>query len=443
MALEGTLRDFSFADILQLISLQRKTGVLTLKNEDNVVTISFLDGRIVGANSLNQHTEDRLGLILLKQGAITEAQLEAALRRQEETLQRLGRILIDARIVAGERVREALEQQILQIVYRIFRWGDGEYHFSQETDIDYDKDLLVPMVADSIIMEGARMTDEWPFVDQRIPDRNAIFIKTNPARKIDVAEASDDDLDDLGFSFTDTPEEPPAPETKDERLTRDQAAVYRLVNGRDSVAEIILESPIIEFDTCKAMADLVDRGFIRPARPEEVAHTLSREQEPQAGPARAGLAAVPWLAIPFLVLLGFSLTIMGHNPLNPGSGVRKEIWDRNVLEAASWFRMERLLITAETAYYLTGLYPDSSEMLEGEAWVNPTLLEDPWHRRYHLSVSKDGVSNDGKIVVTCFEYMASGRDKALPLLLLSRSPVWEGEASDSGQRSGPGVVLID
>ncbi|TFG36821.1 MAG: DUF4388 domain-containing protein, partial [Candidatus Aminicenantes bacterium] len=31
MALEGTLRDFSFADILQLISLQRKTGVLTLK----------------------------------------------------------------------------------------------------------------------------------------------------------------------------------------------------------------------------------------------------------------------------------------------------------------------------------------------------------------------------------------------------------------------------
>ena len=44
MALEGTLRDFSFADILQLISLQRKTGVLTLKHEDKLVTISFLDG---------------------------------------------------------------------------------------------------------------------------------------------------------------------------------------------------------------------------------------------------------------------------------------------------------------------------------------------------------------------------------------------------------------
>jgi hypothetical protein len=41
MALEGTLRDFSFADILQLISLQRKTGVLTLRTEENLVTVSF------------------------------------------------------------------------------------------------------------------------------------------------------------------------------------------------------------------------------------------------------------------------------------------------------------------------------------------------------------------------------------------------------------------
>ncbi|RLE33621.1 MAG: response regulator, partial [Acidobacteria bacterium] len=156
MALEGTLRDFSFADILQLISLQRKTGVLTLKDAENVVTISFLDGSIIGSSSLSQHPEDRIGLILLKRGEITENELETALKRQEETLQRLGRILIDYKLVDGEAVRVALSKQILQIVYRVFRWGDGDYHFSQETDIDYDRDLMRPMAADSIIMEGAR-----------------------------------------------------------------------------------------------------------------------------------------------------------------------------------------------------------------------------------------------------------------------------------------------
>ena len=33
MALEGTIKDFGLPDIFQLIGLQRKTGILTLKNE--------------------------------------------------------------------------------------------------------------------------------------------------------------------------------------------------------------------------------------------------------------------------------------------------------------------------------------------------------------------------------------------------------------------------
>ena len=35
MALKGTLKDFSLADIFQLIGIQRKTGVLTLKNDEH------------------------------------------------------------------------------------------------------------------------------------------------------------------------------------------------------------------------------------------------------------------------------------------------------------------------------------------------------------------------------------------------------------------------
>ena len=37
MALEGTIRDFGLPDIFQLIGLQRKTGILTLKNEKDQI----------------------------------------------------------------------------------------------------------------------------------------------------------------------------------------------------------------------------------------------------------------------------------------------------------------------------------------------------------------------------------------------------------------------
>jgi hypothetical protein len=86
VALEGTLRDFSLADIFQLIGLQRKTGVLTLRAPEDVVTVSFLDGKVVGADSLNKRIEDRLGQVLLKTGAVTQEELDASLRVQMETL---------------------------------------------------------------------------------------------------------------------------------------------------------------------------------------------------------------------------------------------------------------------------------------------------------------------------------------------------------------------
>jgi hypothetical protein len=428
VALEGTLRDFSFADILQLISLQRKTGVLTLKNDENVVTISFLEGRLVGSSSLNQHTEDRLGLILLKKGALTETELDASLRRQEETLQRLGRILIDHHVVDGDAVREALQQQILQIVFRVFRWADGDYHFSQETDIDYDRDLMTPMAADSIIMEGARMTDEWPFIDQRIPDREAIFVKVDARRSLEVTEDAPEELDELGFSFTDTPDEGSATPSTEDRVSRSQALVYDLVNGRSSVAEIILASPLIEFDTCKALADLVDRGLIRHATNEEMVRELRRE--PEARRPRFQLPPLPWLAVPFLVLLGFALTVMPHNPINPGFDLRRLVWERYVLEGASWFRLESLARSAETSYFLTGIYPESVRELQQ---VTADGIDDPWGRPYRV------VTRGQKLMVSG----SDGSGQPVPLLIVSRTLAWEDEITSDTSTEGPGVILID
>jgi hypothetical protein len=430
MALEGTLRDFSFADILQLISLQRKTGVLTLKHEDKLVTISFLDGCIVGSSSLNQHTEDRIGLILLKRGEITEAELEAALKRQEETLQRLGRILIDHHVVTPETVREALEQQILQIVFRVFRWSDGEYHFSQETDIDYDRDLMRPMAADSIIMEGARMTDEWPFIDQRIPDREVVFIKSDHSVKFEVVEEADEDFEDLGFNFTESPEEPATESLPDDRITTQQMTVYELVTGNNTVREIILESPLIEFETCKALADLVDRGIIREATQEEVVRHVAREVEPVKAPRR-GLA-LPWLAIPAAALLFLVvLSILPGNPSNPGLRLRRLVWDRYVLETVSWQRMGQLSRAAEAYFFLHGLYPESvTDLITGARSVAVT---DPWGRPYRLNTSDDRLSVAG----------TDAAGEPASSLTLTRNLAWEGDVTRLELRDRPGVRLLD
>jgi hypothetical protein len=433
VALEGTLRDFSFADILQLISLQRKTGVLTLKADDNVTTVSFIDGNIVGASTLNQHTEDLIGLILLKRGEVEDGELKEALQRQEETLQRIGRILIDHGVVTIDTVRSALQQQVLQIVYRVFRWNDGDYHFSQESDIDYDRELTEPMAADHIIMEGARMTDEWPFIEQWLPDRNVIFIQSDPGRELKIVEPADDDFDDLGFSFSDTP--PPKSEPRPARIegqvTANQMAVYRLIDGRDDVHEVILSSPLIEFETCKALADLLEMGLIRQRTNDEIAEVELLIDPVVSSKRPSVLGAVPWLAIPFLILLGFAFTIMPRNPINPTFSARAEYWERYVVQSQSWLRMDWLARAAETEFFMHGFYPADLEETSISR-SNPELTSDPWGRPYRIAIRGDRLMFTG----------SDSEGQPVPILIHSRSLAWEGETPESGDRQGPGLILL-
>src|SRR5678810_464717 len=95
MALQGTLKDFSLADIFQLIGLQKKTGVLTLRGGAEVVTVSFLEGDVVTADSVPKRLEDRLGSVLVRSRQIEQAQLQEALKVQKQTLKRLGAVLVE------------------------------------------------------------------------------------------------------------------------------------------------------------------------------------------------------------------------------------------------------------------------------------------------------------------------------------------------------------
>ena len=93
MALEGTLRDFSLADILQLISLQHKTGLLTVRGPADTVTLGFMDGMLVSAESSAQRLDTRLGTVLVKTRRLTAEALARALELNFSTDSRYDQFL--------------------------------------------------------------------------------------------------------------------------------------------------------------------------------------------------------------------------------------------------------------------------------------------------------------------------------------------------------------
>src|SRR6185295_12031319 len=176
-------------DIFQLIGLQRKTGLLTLKNEKETVTVTFENGMVVMADSSQKRLEDRLGSVLVKQAKLTRERLDEALATQKATLQRMGHILTTGNYITEQDLKDALQVQVSQIVFKVFRWRDGEYHFAPTDSVDYDRENFNPMSADFILMEGIRMVDEWPIIEKKIPSMDIVLRPVVDPSMIEIGDA--------------------------------------------------------------------------------------------------------------------------------------------------------------------------------------------------------------------------------------------------------------
>ena len=396
MALEGTIKDFGLPDIFQLIGLQRKTGVLTLRGKDDTVTVTFLDGKVVGADSLNRRLENRLGTVLIKTGTLSQDQLNRALEIQKETLQRLGFILTHYGIISPDSLKQAIQLQILQIVYRLFRWKDGDYHFSQETTIEYDRDNVVPITAESILMEGARMIDEWPIIEKRIRSYDMIFRKKLTDQEIVVVGA--EDADEIDFDGTRAPKKKRGGADKI-RISEEEKQIYDLVDGLTTVGDVVEMSKLSEFDTNKSLYELLTRDLIEEVRGQHAQAVVEQSpvDETEVAETPVPLPLVIVLAAIAVISLGTSF----KNPLNAlAPFTRSTSSVRDTKKAISVERIEAIGQAIEKFNTVNNHLPAALTELVPN-YIAASLLNDPWGNAYKYLQRPDkylviGFSPDGK-----------------------------------------------
>src|SRR5438477_6574691 len=259
MALEGTIKDFGLPDIFQLIGLQRKTGILTLNNEKDNVTVTFENGMVVMADQTSKRLEDRLGNVLVKQGKLSKDRLDEALQTQKATLQRLGHVLVAQNYITAKDLKDAIQVQISQTVFKVFRWRDGEYHFAPADTVEWDRDSFSPLSADFILMEGIRMVDEWPIIEKKIPSMDIVFKPAVDPHSIEVGGGAE--AESMG-GVTPEPKRVAASSSSKIRLTPEEERIFRKVDGAQTVQGIIDSVGMSEFDTCRMLFDLLNRNLI-------------------------------------------------------------------------------------------------------------------------------------------------------------------------------------
>ncbi|HEX6053490.1 MAG TPA: DUF4388 domain-containing protein [Gemmatimonadaceae bacterium] len=245
MAIKGSLKEASLPDVLQLLSMGKKSGCLSVTHRQSFGYIYFDKGRICYASIVNRR--DRLGDILVKNGLITQAQLDEAVHDQNtQREKRLGEILVERRFIAREELHRYIKLQIEEAVFYLFTWNQGTFNFEADVEPD-EQDFLVSINPESLLLEGARRVDEWSLIEKKIPSFDIVFELDRARLKESGAE-----------------------------LTVEQETLVGLIDGRRDVAGLVDESGLGEFDVGKALYGLSTAGFLhRVGRTKPVESTTS------------------------------------------------------------------------------------------------------------------------------------------------------------------------
>lgn len=393
MALKGTLRDFGLSDIFQLISHQRKTGVLYLEDKGKSVAVTFDEGKVVGAEggSAKTHEKERVGDILVKSGLVDMTRLQECLQEQKRTAKKLGVVLTEKNYLTEELFRAALAFQIKETLYKIFQWGSGTYKFDA-SKVSYDKHFISPLPAEYILMDAARIIDEWPGVQAKIPSLEIVFDKVTGAEEKIIrsshlaGEAKDED--DINFDMLGE-EEPKSFDSDRMVLSADQERVFDLVNGQFTVSDIAYRSLLGDFEASKTLVELIGFGLIKPIRVP--VSTPKTEEAAQETKRRKGVVTLlsGLLFAGILIFVLFSAIARSGGKLNLLSQVTSEkaITVRQTIVNA---QKQRLMLALETYRLEKGSYPLSLDDLVQTGFILKSDISYPFEDPYRIEWSDKG-----------------------------------------------------
>ncbi|MGZ7040727.1 MAG: response regulator [Thermoanaerobaculia bacterium] len=143
MSLLGRLEDLSLTDIIQIVFLSRRTGVLEIIDDQGRHTVLFRDGLIVNASS-PEHPD--LVAWWVAKGAIRASDAKK-LRDLEEKGIDPGSAAVDLNLISTVDIANSIRTRVVDVVTPLLHSREGEFNFilseaMDRLDIEYDADAI-------------------------------------------------------------------------------------------------------------------------------------------------------------------------------------------------------------------------------------------------------------------------------------------------------------
>jgi hypothetical protein len=235
-------------------------------------------------------------------------------------------------------------------------------------------------------MEGFRRVDEWPVVRKRITSLQMTFEKL---KELPPEELKKDDFDSaLDDAFGEPKEEKKAVNKGEfQSVGENERRAYNLIAQGRTVERIIELSQLGEFETAKALCNLVNLEYAKGIAPAgKGGNDFGGEKQSSALLGVLGRIAVSVVVVAALV---FVATRIDFGAVNLGRGNATTYTDPAVQRVASQQQLSRLSAAIEVYRMEKGALPVSLTELVDAKLIGDDDLKFPWRDSYFYRRAAD------------------------------------------------------
>lgn len=349
--LQGRLADFTLEEILQLIALQQKTGLLTVDASYPMI-LAFESGMLVGYRDVRRLGSDPLESFLKSYGFFGAETWEHIDFVQRHSKLDLTEILVNEGVVESDELANLQMEAAQEDIFRGMQLRDGRYHFMPGRDGMAGLKGRVRIKVDGLLMEAVRRIDEIGSLRER-------FFSN-----------------DLKIRLKD-----PTVDTSDRSST--ERRILALLARTPTLGQIVAQARMAEFDTLSTVDGLCTDGLVVVQSLPKTRETEDEVEIRDIRRDRMVRKSVVISTVSFALAVAIAL-------LQPWSGYRQGSTSgpgHDYRDARDRARLEAAVQLFEQAHQRL---PESLDQLVHSGWISADRVED-LRNRFELRTNVEGM----------------------------------------------------
>jgi len=360
MALEGNLSSFGLEEILQLIAVQQKTGMLTVNVNEKTTVLYFRDGKIISTRDRRSKARDPFREYLTRYGVLGREELVRITQISSQSKLDLIDILTSEGFFDEKTMARHWRNHIQETLHDVLTWDQCSYKFISGEEIISGVKSLGDQLVEPLLMECMRRIDEFP-----------MLLEAFPAQGIKIAASGRQPAEDA-------------------EMMSSEKAVLEIVKTPRAVRDVVARAKMPTFDAYEALKLLREKNLIVIEKDTQavtdgdaaIAHAAEKRRRRRGNP-------MPLLGCAAL----FTACLLAGTWLRADDAMRVGRDGLLAADPAARARVEdrvRTLVEAHRAE--TGMYPETLDDLAASELLDRRLLERAAAFDLRYKLTRDGTA---------------------------------------------------